>query len=208
MESRDRTAAISSHLSDDQLMEAYVLAGEDRHLAVCRQCSTRFNDLVRVLQHAREDAVREADSVFTSDALHDQRDRIMRRLERIGHPAEVVMFPSRATVQQGVHRVFAPARRWVAGAAAAGLAAGMFLGFAMDRRTHYAALDRAVRPPVSMPVAGGAWRTAALAQDEQFFSEIDAALIESRAREMRTELGAIDLMTTPAEIQEANVGLR
>ena len=88
---------LSPHLSDDQLMEAYVLTGEDPHLIACRKCKARFDDLVRALEQVREDAVREADSVFTSEQLHEQRDRIMRRLERHGHPAEVVMFPQRAS---------------------------------------------------------------------------------------------------------------
>ena len=49
MRSEERIAKLGSthrspHLSDDQLMEAYVLAGEDAHLAVCRPCKARFDD--------------------------------------------------------------------------------------------------------------------------------------------------------------------
>ena len=156
MRSEERLAKLgnthlSPHLSDDQLMEAYVLAGaeEDAHLSVCRPCKVRFDDLVRLLQQVHEDAVREADSVFTADQLHEQRDRILRRIERHGHPAEVVIFPHRATGHAAVQRVLGPARRWVAGAAAAGLAAGLFLGFAMDRRMHYAAIDDAIQQSAS-----------------------------------------------------------
>ena len=115
-----KSAHLSPHLSDDQLMEAYVLAGENGHLAVCHQCKTRFDDVGRALDQVREDVAREADSVFTAERLHDQRDRIMRRLERYGHPAEVVRFPHRAVSHPAVQRVIGPARRWVAGAAAAG----------------------------------------------------------------------------------------
>jgi len=193
-------AHLSPHLSDDQLMEAYVLAGEDAHLIVCRQCKARFDDLVRALQQVREDAIREADSVFTSEQLHEQRDRIMRRLERHGHPAEVVMFPQRAASQAAVQRVLGPARRWVAAAAAAGLAAGLFLGFAMDRR-HYAAIDEAMQRSASR-AAATAWNATAIkdTRDDQFFSEIDDALMGSRAVELR----AIDAMTTPVEIREVS----
>jgi len=197
----------SPHLSDDQLMETYVLAGENRHLTDCRQCRVRFDDLVHALDQVRDDAIGEADTVFDAERLNDQRDRINRRLERHGHPAEVVMFPHRAASHPPAQRVVGPVRRWVAAAAAAGLAAGMFLGFAMDRRTHYTSVD-VPRQPSSSSAAAAAWQTAADATNEQFFSEIDAALISSRAREMRIELGAIDLMTTPAEIQEASVGIR
>jgi len=196
MRSEPRIAPISgTHLSDDQLMETYVLAGENRHLALCRPCKTRFDDLVRVLEHVREDAVREADQVFTAERLHHQRDRIVRRLERQGHPADVVPFPTRASGHPVV-RVLGPARRWVAAAAAAGMAAGLFLGFAVDRRTHYAAIV----PALQTAATAAAWQ-AAIATDDQFFREIDAALMgSSRAVELR----AIDAMTTPVEIREAS----
>jgi hypothetical protein len=190
---------VTTHLSDDQLMETYVLAGDNRHLAVCRPCKTRFDDLVRSLQQMQEAAVVEADSAFTAERLHDQRDRIMRRIERHDHPAEVVAFPhQRVPSHPAVHRILGPARRWVAGAAAAGLAAGVFLGFAMDR-SHLRTVDRAVEQSKSNTAL--ALQAAA---DDQFFIDIDEALIGSRVREMRPDLSAIDLMTTPLEIREVS----
>lgn len=196
MRSEERIAAIAgSHLSDDELMEIYVLAKENGHLSACRQCHVRFDDFARTLQHVREDAIREADHVFTPERLHDQRDRILRRLERHDHPAEIVAFPTAKAPAHRVSRVLGPARRWIAGAAAAGLAAGMFLGFVMDRQAHYAALQQ------EAPAATAAvWQV----HDDQFFVEIDAALSQSRAREVRGELGAIDVLTTPLEIREAS----
>jgi hypothetical protein len=190
-----------SHLSNDQLMEIYVMAGEDRHLATCRQCAARFDELVRTLHHVHEAAVREADTTFTADRLHDQRDRIMRRIERHDHPAEVVAFPYRTSSHPAVHRLLGPARRWVAGAAAAGLAAGLFLGFAMDRRIHYAAIQQTLQPsPSAQTIA--AWQ--ADGRDDQLLNEVEEALVGSRVREMRPDLGAIDLMTTPVEIAEVS----
>ncbi|RPI52924.1 MAG: hypothetical protein EHM55_15255 [Acidobacteria bacterium] len=196
MRFENRLAPTGSHLSDDQLLEVYVLAGDNRHLHSCRQCTTRFDELVRSLRHMHEAAVREADSTFTAERLQDQRERIMRRIERHDHPAEVVAFPQRTANQPAVHRLLGPARRWVAAAAAAGLAAGMFLGFAMDRRIHYAVVDHSA--PQSAPAPA---RQAEL-RDDQFFLEVEAALVGSRVREMRPDLGAIDLMTTPLEIRE------
>jgi hypothetical protein len=185
-------------LSDDQLMETCVLADDNRHLAVCRPCKLRFDELVRSLQQIHEVAIDDADSVFTAARLHDQRDRIMRRVERHDHPAEVVAFPHpRAASQPRVHRMLGPARRWVAGAAAAGLAAGVFLGFAMDRSAHFRAIDLATQQS-NTSLARQA------AADDQFFIDIDEALVGSRAREMRPDLGAIDLMTTPLEIREVS----
>jgi hypothetical protein len=185
-------------LSDDQLMETYVLAGDNRHLAICRPCQTRFDDLVRSLQQMHEAAVADADNAFTAERLHDQRDRIMRRIERHDHPAEVVAFPHQRVPTHPAVRIFGPARRWVAGAAAAGLAAGVFLGFAMDR-SHLRTMDRAVQQ--SKSDTSLALQAAA---DDQFFIDIDEALVGSRVREMRPDLSAIDLMTTPLEIREVS----
>ena len=189
----------NAHLTDDELMETCVFNGDNRHLAACRPCRARFDELVRSLQVMQEAALREADAAFTADRLHDQRDRIMRRIERHDHPAEVVAFPHQRVPSQGttVQRMLGPARRWVAGAAAAGLAAGLFLGIAMDRSSHLRAVDRAMQQTN---------RALALqaAADDQFFIEIDEALVDSRAREMRPDLGAIDVMTTPLEIREVS----
>jgi hypothetical protein len=189
---------VTAHLSDDQLMESSVLAGDNRHLAVCRPCRARFDEIVRTLQQINEAAVDEADHAFSADRLRDQRDRIMRRIERHDHPAEIVAFPHAGVpAHAGVNRLLGPARRWVAGAAAAGLAAGVFLGFAMDRQVRL--IDAAAQQ--SKPAAALARQVAA---DDQFFIDIDEALFGSRAREMRPDLGAIDIMTTPLEIREVS----
>jgi hypothetical protein len=199
MRADERTALGRRHLTDDQLMEIYVLAGENAHLSACRRCRGRFDEMVRAFEQMRDTALHEADAVFTGERLHDQRDRIMRRIERHDHPAHVVMFPARPAVHPAVQRVLGPARRWVAAAAAAGVAAGMFLGFAMDRSTHYASLDRPVARQSVAATAPPAWQ-ATDARDDQFFTEIEDALMGSRSVELR----AIDTMTTPVEIREVS----
>jgi hypothetical protein len=191
---------VTGHLTDDQLMETCVLAGDNRHLSVCRPCKARFDELVRSLQQMHDAAVREADHGFTAERLHDQRDRIMRRIERHDHPAEVVVFPHQhGPAHPTVQRILGPARRWVAGAAAAGLAAGVFLGFTMDRSRHLQPTEQTLQQPNAN--ASLALQAAA---DDQFFIEIDEALVGSRAREMRPDLNAIDQMTTPLEIREVS----
>jgi hypothetical protein len=204
MRSDERVALIDgkhegAHLSDDQLMESYVLAGENRHLAACGHCQTRLDALARALEQIREDAVREADSVFTPERLHEQRDRILRKLERQGHPAEVLLFPNRPGSYPGVRRVFGPARRWVAGAAAAGLAAGVFLGFAVDRRVAFTSRSSAWQPAVAITETV-AWQRSVDPRDEELLIEIEDALTGPRY----TELRALDALTTPPEIQEAS----
>jgi hypothetical protein len=201
---RAKSPSYPSHLSDDQLLESYVLATHEGHLSACGECRARFDDLVRALDDLREDAVSEADAVFTAERLHEQRERIVRRLERHGHPAEVLTFPSRLGSGQATHRLLGPARRWVAGAAAAGLVAGLFLGFAVDRRVGSSS-RRTGMPAAASPAAN--WRQAsAEPQDEQVLTEIDEVLSgPHRLLEMRT----LDDMTTPPELQkEASFDLR
>ena len=192
-----RVEATGIHLNDEQLLQAYFLSADTAHLKACGDCRERLGDLAGALEHIREDAVREADAVFTQDRLHDQRDRVLRRLERHGQSAEVLRFPNRFGSQRAAHRLLGPARRWVAGAAAAGLVAGVFLGFAVDRR-------------VSAPMVGS--RTGVLvatvnrqypsAQDEQMLSDIEDALSGPTRRVV--ELRALDDMTMPADLQEAS----
>ncbi len=189
------------HLSDDQLMESYVLNSGDGHLAECSQCKARFEDVARSLEQIREGALREADRVFTDERLHDQRDRILRHLERMEHPADVLLFPARSTQHPVVRRVLGPARRWVAGAAAAGLAAGVFLGFAMD---HRGGGSRVLQPSAGVEVMARA-RHVTDPRDEQLLSEIEDALDGPRRV---LELRALDVMTTPPELQEASLEIR
>ena len=212
MRVEERLPHLIPHLTDDQLMETYVLASaestekEDRHLVACGPCKARFDELAGVLDQMRADAVREADTIFTGERLHDQRDRILRRLERLGHPAEVLLFPSRASQHPVVQRVLGPARRWIAAAAAAGLAAGLFLGFAMDRRVMLATAghDRMLQAPVNADAM--AWsRLANDSRDDQILTEIEDALTGPRRV---LELRALDIMTTPPELQEASFDFR
>ena len=192
-------ANANGHLTDDELMETCVLDGDNRHLAGCKPCRARFDELVRSLELMQGAALQEADAAFTADRLHDQRDRIMRRIERHDHPAEVVAFPYHARASRAsVHRVLGPARRWVASAAAAGLAAGVFLGFVMDRSTQFRGAEQVLQQ--SAPAA--MVRQTSAEADDQFFLEIDEALVGSRARDMRPDLSAIDMMTTPLEIRD------
>jgi hypothetical protein len=185
------------HLNDDQLMETYFLSGENAHLWACHDCRARYDGLVHTLEQVHEDAVQEADAVFTLDRLHDQRDRVLRRLERQGHPAEVLRFPNRFGGQRAVQRLWDPARRWAAGAAAAGLVAGVFLGFAVDRRV-------SARPVVrgASLVTTADNRQMAAAQDEEMLTEIEDALTGPSRRVM--ELRALDAMTMPSELQEVS----
>ena len=77
----------------------------------------------------------------------------------------------------------------------------MVLGFALDRRTHDAAVTQAIRQSAARPAVV---LQASSDTDDQFFLEVDEALLGSRVRDMRPELGAIDLMTTPQDIRDVS----
>jgi hypothetical protein len=182
------------HLNDEQLLEAYFLADEASHLQSCRDCRDRFDGLAHTMELLHDDAAREADAVFTPATLQEQRDRVMRRLERHGHSADVLRFPNRFGSQRAGHRLLGPARRWVAGAAAAGLVAGVFLGFAVDRR-----VNAPLRPAALVTATN---RQYASAQDEQILGEIEDVLSGPSRRVV--ELRALDDMTMPPDLQEAS----
>lgn len=194
------------HLSDDQLMEIYVLAAESRHLSACTVCRSRYDSLVRSLAQLREDAVREADAIFTAERLTEQRDRILRRIERHGHPAEVVRFPLRSGAAHPARAVLGPAKRWVAGAAAAGLVAGLFLGHLVENPARVRLAGQNVPrtlPAVSQSVAS--WQNPGSPfADDDLLVEIEDTLASGRV----VELGVLDAMTTPAELQEVSFDTR
>lgn len=186
------------HLSDDQLMEAYPVAADGGHLDACIECRARYDVLSRMFDEFRDDAVSEADTIFTAERLTVQRDRILRRLERQGHSADVLMFPRHSSGQQAARPWLDPGRRWVAGAAVAGLVAGLFLGFEVDRRMGSTRAARGVQAPVGVAAA---WEPAQL-EDERILIEIEDALTGPTRRVI--ELRTLDAMTTPFELQEAS----
>lgn len=185
------------HLTDDQLLESYVLAAENGHLTACGDCRARYERLAGAFELTREDARNEADAIFTPERLHDQRDRIVRRLERFGHPAEVLLFPNRSGHRQAAFGMLGPARHWIAGAAAAGLVAGLFLGFAVDRRVGSISTRRTATVAV---VDSATWQRAlAEPQDEQILTDIeDVVTGPHRLLEMRV----LDDMTTPTDLKK------
>jgi len=201
--STDR-ALHAGHLNDDQLMESYIFNTDSEHLHACTECRARYVSLVDTLERVRDEAVDEADAVFTAERLNEQRDRILRRLERHGHPGEVLMFPDRSGGHQAAYRLLRPARRWVAGAAAAGLVAGLFLGFAVDRRVGSLAVSRNVK--ASGAAASLAWQHISTTEpvivsnkDEQMLTDIeDVVSGPHRLLEMRV----LDDLTTPSELQK------
>ena len=192
------------HLADDRLFDCYVAerAGDAadlraaEHLAECESCGARYTELVRFMDRVYEEAVAEADEVFTPEQLRAQQQQIARRIEAVGRPPRVISFPA-----AGARRGFAvsatrSAPRWVAAAAAAGLFIGIAVGYQLEGRRarpaaaarHEAGSLRAVTP-TAVAMTGNA--PADVASDDAFLSELEIALERPRTR----ELMAIDAFT-------------
>ena len=195
---RSDESVIHVHLGDDQLVEMYVFGGDRRRMATCAQCESRFGDLVSGLALTRDGAALEADTVFTIDRLREQEERILRRLERRGQPAHIVTFPVRGAGQHPTRRVLGPARRWVAGAAAAGLVAGLFLGHFMETRGLPFSREAFLSDPAPAPAPASRFTAVEETADDRLLVEIEDALTSRYG----VELSMLDAMTTPPELQE------
>lgn len=125
------------HLDDAALVAIWTSADTngtgpvDQHIASCAECRVRYDALASWMEEIRIDARLEADAHFTQERLAAQQAAILRRIETAGRPARVLEFPqlSAGRVVRSV-----PVRRWIAGAAAAGLLVGVGLGQLMDFR--------------------------------------------------------------------------
>jgi len=172
------------HLSDDGLVEVCLdlrapTTSEAAHLAECQRCRARRSRLELMFREVADAAVAEADAAFPADRLAAQQARILHRIEQDGRPARVLAFPASLAADARPLRT-RPAARWIAAAAAAGLAIGLLAGhLAHDLPT----IGRPARPPVvrsaaARPAPQPAVRavTNAALSDEEFLGEIDRAL--------------------------------
>mgnify|MGYP006195741589 FL=1 len=168
-----------AHLSDDRLIEVWIddaaTAAEDAHLASCDACRARRARLERLFAEMSGAADAEADAAFPEERLAAQRARILHRVELDGRPARVIAFPSAPASEVRPLRT-RPAARWIAAAAAAGLAIGLLAGhLAHDLPTGAPpARSAVIRPAAPAP---SSIRTASVAlNEEEFLGEIEIAI--------------------------------
>ncbi len=152
------------------------------HLARCARCAARLDELQQVLAGDRHAAADAADAMFPEPALDAQRDAILTRLAKRHAGARVLMFP---TTIARLPRRDRPVTRWISGAAAAAMFAGVFTGQAIftrdvllqPRTPHLQARHFARQAPryvvESGPDAPAVDKSPA---DETFLSEIEFAL--------------------------------
>jgi anti-sigma factor RsiW len=170
----------SAHLSDDRLVEVWIdqagTPSEDAHLASCDECRTRHARLDRLFSEVSGVAQSEADAAFPEERLAAQRARILHRVEQDGRPARVIAFPS--TPVPGLRPLRTrPAARWIAAAAAAGLAIGLLAGQLVDLPANGpASRTAAIRPAAPGPSSSPIRAASVVLNEEEFLGEIEMAI--------------------------------
>jgi anti-sigma factor RsiW len=117
-----------THLTEAQLIALCVpgaALSERRHaVAGCASCESRLISLDAMLEEVSTVAESQADAAFPPERLARQHAQILHRLEQHRRMARVLAFPHARRPSMPAR----PMRRWVAGAAAAGLLVGMLAG--------------------------------------------------------------------------------
>jgi hypothetical protein len=117
-----------THLTEDQCI---ALTLDDLTLpsdaALCPVCATRHQQVSDTLLEVTCTAEDMTDAAFPPEKLARQRVRILQRIEHYGQQARVLAFPVRHRRRPSILQP-PSVRRWVAGAAAAGLIIGMLAG--------------------------------------------------------------------------------
>jgi hypothetical protein len=206
------TARYHEHLTDTELLEfgllhgagqghdggsrRFVTPGVADFVGGCPECETRLQALTAMLAADRLEAEAEADRVFTSERLAEQRAQIRHKLEQAERPARVITFPAERRPPSAP--TWHPGR-WVAAAAVAGLLVGLTAGRMVDRPEvpgfeRWASQQSA---PASMPLADESRLTASsepALNEERLLGEIEDAIVFRRV----SELEALDAFTPRA----------
>jgi anti-sigma factor RsiW len=171
------------HLEDDALvalcLEPPAADAERRaHLAACPVCERRMTELSTLLGEIATASADQADAAFPAERLTRQQMRILQRVEQHGTVGRVLTFPA-ARARRTSKRP-TPARRWIAGAAAAGLFVGMLAGH-LAHQLPVLRDQTAAAPVVAQRAATGPIRPVATAaiSDDDFLIEVQTALERS-----------------------------
>jgi anti-sigma factor RsiW len=196
----------AAHLKDEHLFECYLSAriGDAvdprmaEHLADCRECVARFDELTSFMDASRAEADAETDEVFPAERLVAQHDRVMQRIEHVHRSARVISFPGREPAgpsRGSLHLT----PRWLAAAAAAGLFIGAVVGgYFAPARLHRATQSQALSAPaVAQPRTGGS-PAVLVTSSQPEFTDDDAFLLQlemALARPSTRELLPYDALT-------------
>jgi hypothetical protein len=114
------------HLTEEQLI-AHGADALPPDIAACDTCQSLHRSVAQTLREVTTTAMLSADAAFPPERLARQRARILARIERYGQQARILAFPSPRAQRATLLRPRS-LRRWVAGAAAAGLIVGVVAG--------------------------------------------------------------------------------
>ncbi len=202
----------SRHVPDDRLLSLYL--GEDAptqgddlmHLQACPACAERYRTVGSDVGPIGRMLQSWADQVFTADKLSRQRQHIAGRLARLGTQARVLEFPQSTHRQHPARGTSRVTTRWIAAAAAAGLIVGLGTGVVVDHRVHVYKPSPALTGQVGgqgvARLAAPSGTSARHLNEDQFLSDVEAAVDESRA----PELQALEAFTP--RIQEISATLK
>lgn len=166
-----------SHVGDDRLVTACLdgpSAAEAAHFAACETCAVRRRELARLLDDVSSATDADTQTAFTEERLASQRTRILQRIAHVGQPGRIIAFPSVATSATRLFRT-RPSSRWVAAAAAAGLAIGLLVG-----RLSMPGQPRSSQPSLTAAArleSAGAFLPAAIRlSEDEFLGQIESAV--------------------------------
>ena len=190
------------HLQDESLFDCYLAerSGEPidprltEHLTSCAACRDRYAEITRFSEVLSVEAAREADAIFTPERLRALQQHIARRLEHVGHPARVIVFPGPPGSNRAGYAAPRVARRWVAASLAAGMFIGVGTGLMLDWGTLRAparVTPGVIRQALRNVPRSEATRPQALEADDVFLSELELAGERPRI----VELSAVDALT-------------
>lgn len=187
------------HMLEERLFDCYLAsrAGERldppaaEHLADCEVCAARYSDLAAFIDGLRHEGTAEADAHFTADRLRTQRQTIAERVLHVAHPARIIRFPGRRSVDF-VRRSMTTSTshgssRWIAAAAAAGLFIGVAVGASYNyggRVPRSQVFAPQATTPLLNPIASRGEIKALSAADDAFLSDLETALERPHTREL------------------------
>jgi hypothetical protein len=118
----------------------------------------------------------ETDAVFDEERLAAQRSKILQRIARVGEAARVIVFPNVAPSAARLFRA-RPSSRWVAAAAAAGLAVGLLVG-RLSTTGQPGEAQRNLTASARIEPAPSAFLPAAIRlSDDEFLGQVERAAI-------------------------------
>ena len=187
------------HLADEEIVALTYMSGDEvdvrdadalSHVAGCDVCGRRLAETAATMAELRLAAEEDADAHFPEFALERQRRQILARIDHMGQSPRVLRFPAVSASPAPVVVERAPVRRWLAGAVAAGLLGGFLLAESLHMLPGDAGWVSDRRAATSAGASAELVDIATL-DDDDFLSEIDAALGFSPSSELR----ALDALT-------------